>query len=245
MEKIKILILEDNIEEAQVLEKALENKYTVVGVAKNYTEAVAFYHLHKPDLAILDIFIEGERVGTRFATYINENTPIPILFLTSARDKISFSEAKNSNPYSYVLKPIDPFGIQFTIELAFEKFVNEVGQLSTKEEATIKVNEDLFVKKKDSLFKISKEDVFYIEADDKYCKLHTQNNQFLIQKALKTFLEEFSDPFIKTHRKYLVNTHQIERIDIVDYNIILKNKVSVPLSRRYKKEVLEVFTILK
>ncbi|SEE21496.1 DNA-binding response regulator, LytR/AlgR family [Tenacibaculum sp. MAR_2010_89] len=245
MERIKILILEDSKEEAQIVENIVSKHYDVVGVATNYNEAVAFYHLHKPDLAILDVFIEGEREGTRFATYINENRAIPILFLTSAKDKISFTAAKSANPHSYLLKPIDPFGIKFTIELAFEKFVNGVGQLSTKEEAVLKVNEELFIKKKDSLFKISKNDVCYIEVDDKYCHVYTKDAQFLVQKTLKSFAEEFKDIFIQTHRRYLINRNQIERIDTADYNIILKNKMTVPLSQRHKKEVLEIFTILK
>jgi len=245
MEKIKILILEDNKEEAKALEKALVDNYEVVGLATNFNEAVAFYHLHKPDLAILDIFIEGEREGTRFADYINNNTPIPILFLTSARDKESFIAAKNSKPYSYLLKPIDSYGIPFTVELAFEKFVNEIGSLSTKEEATLKVEENLFIKKRGSLFKVSKNDVYFVEAQDKYCKVYTESNQYLIQKTLKSFLEDFKVSFVKTHRKYLVNTNQIERIDVADYNIIMKNKISVPLSHRYKKSVLDMFTILK
>ncbi len=245
MEKIKILILEDSLEEANILQEALKDSYTIVGVATSYNEAVAFYHIHKPDLAILDIFIEGEREGTRFATYINENSPIPILFLTSARDKITFSAAKIENPYSYLLKPVDPFEIKFTIELAFEKFANEVGQLSTKEEASIKINEELLIKKKDCLFKIAKKDVYYVVADDKYCRVHTKDMQFLIQKTLKSFLEDFADSFIRTHRKYLVNKHEIERINIADYNIVLKNGVSVPLSQRHKKDVLKEFNILK
>jgi len=245
MEKIKILILEDNKEEAQIIKQVLADNYTIVGVATNFNEAVAFYHLHKPDLAILDIFIEGEREGTRFAAYINKNKAIPILFLTSAKDKISFKAAKSVNPHSYLLKPIDSFGIKFAIELAFEKFVNGVGQLSTKEEAILKVNEELFIKKKDSLFKISKNDMYYVEADDKYCHVFTKDTQFLVQKTLKSFAQEFTDIFIKTHRKYLVNRNLIERVDTTDYNIILKNKATVPLSNRHKKEVLEVFTILK
>ena len=245
MEKIKVLILEDALEQAQLLEKILSKDYTVVGIASNYIEAVAFYHMYTPDLAILDIFIGAEREGIRFADYINKNRAIPILFLTNAKDTLTFTEAKNANPYNYLLKPVDPFGITFAIELAIEKFANQVGQLSAKEEGSIKVNEELFIKKKDSLFKIAINEVYSIEADDKYCYVYTKDTQFLVQKALKSFAEEFPDTFIKPHRKYLVNRQQIERIDTVDYVIILKNKATVPLSQRHKKEVLDAFTILK
>ncbi|CAL2095080.1 response regulator transcription factor [Tenacibaculum sp. 190524A02b] len=245
MQKIKILILEDDLEQSELLKQLLVKNYTVIGSASNYMEAVALYHMHAPDLAILDIFIEDKREGIRFAEYINKNTPIPILFLTNAKDNISFSEAKNTKPYNYLLKPVDPFGIKFTIELAIEKFANQVGQLSTKEKASLKINDELFIKKKDSLFKISKNDMFYIEADDKYCHIHTENTQFMVQKTLKSFTEEFKNIFIKTHRKYLVNKSKIARIDTVDYNIILKNNISIPLSQRHKKEVIKALPIFK
>ncbi len=245
MQKLKILILEDTLEEASLLEGFLLDRYEIIGIAKNFNEAVAFYHLYKPDLAILDIFINEEREGIRFAEYINTKEPIPLLFLTNAKDTLSFSSAKKTNPFSYMLKPVDLYGIHFNIELALEKFVNGVGQLSTKDSSVIRMNKELFIKKKDSLFKISKDDVFYVEADDKYCHIFTDENKFLVQKSLSSFAEEFSELFIRTHRKYLINRTQISRIDVADYNIILQNEVSIPLSHRHKKEVLALFNILK
>lgn len=245
MDKLKILILEDTVEEASVLQIVLEEKYTIVGIAKDFNEAVAFYHIHKPDIAVLDIFIEGEREGIRFAEYINNTNPIPVLFLTNAKDTITFSSAKKTNPYRYILKPVDPLGIHFSIELAIENFINGVGKLSTKENTVLKVKEELYIKKKASLFKVAIDHVNYVEADDKYCHIYLKDTKFLVQKSLTSLEEEFSELLIRTHRKYLVNRDQINRIDTADYNIILNNGSTVPLSQRHKKEVLELFKILK
>lgn len=245
MEKIKILILEDNTEEGQLLEQILTEEYKVVGVASNYIEAVGLYHLHKPDLVILDIFINDKREGIDLANYINENRMIPILFLTNAKDLETFKGIKNSNAFNYLPKPVDAFVIKINIELALEKFANQYGELSTKENGVVPINEDLFIKKKDSLFKISKDEIYYLEADDKYCHIHTKESKFLIQKSLISFSKEFPKTFFKTHRKFLVNKNLIHRIDIVDCAIILKNNAVVPISQRIKKEMkdgLNIFT---
>ncbi len=79
MEKINILILEDSQEEASILTEILSEHYNVSGVATNYEEGVALFNTTIPDIAILDIFINGVREGIKLADYINTHKPIPIV----------------------------------------------------------------------------------------------------------------------------------------------------------------------
>ena len=245
MEKIDILILEDSPEEASILAEILSEHYNVSGIAANYEEAVQLFDEKSPDIAILDIFIDGERDGIKFADYINKSRPIPILFLTNSKDKISFIAAKKQQPYNYLLKPVDPFGIRFSIELALEKYVNQIGQLSTKEETALQINNTLLIKKGNVLVKVAINDIYYVESDDKYCYIYTNDARFLVQKTLKSFSETLPDNFVSTHRKYVVNINQILSVHSSDYLVVLKNKKDIPVSQRHRKLLLELFTIIK
>lgn len=245
MDKINILIFEDNLEEIEILKEVLSEHYNISGVATTYNDGVKAFNENPPDVAILDIFIDTARDGIRFADYINTNNPIPILFLTNSKDKISFIAAKKYKPYGYLLKPVDPFGIRFAIELALEKYVDQIGQLTTKENAALQINNTLLIKKGNVLVKVAIDDIYYVESDDRYCYIYTSDSRFLVQKSLKSVSETLPENFVSIHRKYVVNTNQILSVHPTDYLVILKNKKNVPVSQRHRKLLLELFTIIK
>ena len=245
MEKLNVFILEDSQEEIEILKIILSEDYTITSIATNYADAIKMFNAKRPDIAILDIFINGEREGIQFAKYIQKTHSIPVLFLTNSKDKISFAEAKKHNPYNYLLKPVDPQSLKFAIELAFEKHVNQVGQLSTKEESALQIDNKLLIKKGNELIKVVVEDIFHIESEDKYCYIHTEDARFLVQKSLKSFAKTLPDNFMSFHRKYLVNTNQIKSVFPTDYTLKLKNNSVLPVSQRHRKLLLEIFTIIK
>ncbi|AXG71498.1 sensory transduction protein LytR [Kordia sp. SMS9] len=245
MEKLSIFILEDHLDEIEILKVILSEEYIISGIATNYKEAVEKFDKKTPDIAILDIFLNGEREGIRFAEYIQATHPIPILFLTNSKDRISFTEAKKHSPYNYLLKPVDPHSLKFAIELAFEKYADEVGQLSTKDENALQIDNILLIKKGNELVKVAVDDIFYIESDDKYCYIHTEDARFLVQKSLKGFAATLPENFVQLHRKYIVNTSQIKSVTPADYTLTLKNGATLPVSQRQRKLLLEIFTIIK
>ncbi|WP_420573788.1 LytR/AlgR family response regulator transcription factor [Kordia sp.] len=245
MEKINILILEDSVEEASILTEILSEHYTICGVATNLEKAIDLFNTSSPDIAILDIFIDGEREGIQFADYINKSRPIPILFLTNSKDKLSFTAAKKQQPYSYLLKPVNPYGIRFSIELAIEKYADQIGQLSTKIENALQVDNKLLIKKGNVLIKVAINDIYYVESDDKYCYIYTEDARFLVQKSLKSFAETLPDNFVSLHRKYVVNTDKILSVYPTDYTLTLRNNISLPVSQRHRKQLLDIFTIIK
>ena len=170
---------------------------------------------------------------------------MPIIFLTSVTDKQTFKNAMLTKPYAYLLKPLKPNEIQFTIELALEKYANDSGQLTTKDESALKVNDNLFIKTGTQLIKIRIQDIFYIESDDKYCFVFTENKRFLVQRSLRSFHEILPEIFLGIHRKYLVNRNSIASIHPNDYTLTLMNDKVLPVSQRYRKTLLELINIIK
>lgn len=245
MEKLNILIFEDDAAEIEILQQILSAEYNISSIAKNYDEGVVALKTQVPDIAILDIYMGGKREGIRFAAYIQNRYNFPILFLTNSKDKLSFTEAKKLNPYNYLLKPVSSQSLKFAIELAFEKYTNQLGELSARAEGILQLADKLLIKKGNLLIKITVNDIFYIESDDKYCFVHTNSQRFLVQKSLRSFSETLPENFINLHRKYITNTDHIQSVFPSDYSITLKNETVLPVSQRYRKKLLDLFTIIK
>jgi DNA-binding NarL/FixJ family response regulator len=121
---VKILVVEDEIIIADNICSTLKNlNLEPTEPALNYTQAIARLMLEpKPDLALLDINLSGQKDGIDVAKFINENCPMPIVFLTAFGDDATIERAKNVKPCGYLLKPFTKANIKPTIEIAVSNF---------------------------------------------------------------------------------------------------------------------------
>jgi DNA-binding response OmpR family regulator len=80
---LKVLIAEDELLIADLLEEALEaGGYDVCGIARTVDEAVALGELHKPDLAILDVRLAKGGRGPEIARRLHSKGKIGVLYAT-------------------------------------------------------------------------------------------------------------------------------------------------------------------
>ncbi len=119
MEKAKILVVEDE----GVLAKGIERKmtalgYIVTGIAFSGEEAILMAEQERPDLVLMDIKLDGEMDGVEAARHIRERFDIPVVYLTAFSDKETIRRAKITEPYGYVLKPVNEREIHCNIEIA-------------------------------------------------------------------------------------------------------------------------------
>ena len=245
MNNLHILILEDEPDYALLIQKVLQKAGYRVSHADNLKDALGLYHSTRPDLVIVDIFLNGEKDGIVFANKINANeaTRCPFIFLTSSLDRTVFNEAKLTVPYSFLLKPFNPLELTYAIDLAMEKFSGETGLLGQGKAITGK--SCFFVKKNDSMIKIEPEDLDYITVEGRYCELWMGGEKFLIQSSLKDMMEQLAiATFIRIHRNHLVNFDRIKSISAANSNVILKDGTELQLSRRYMEEIKKNFPIL-
>jgi len=158
MDKINVLIIEDSSEQSDTLSKTLlSNNYNIVGVARNYSDALALFYEHPVDIIIIDVFLDGKPDGITFAETINIIPDIskPFVFLTSSQDRQIFERAKLTNPFSFLMKPYNELEILYAIEMAVEKFYNQHDVFRSKNLDTVVSNDYLFIKKKNALKKVS------------------------------------------------------------------------------------------
>ncbi len=244
MKSLQILILEDNIDDAQTIINLLSKQYAVT-LVNTLKKAKAIFVTSKFDLAIVDINVDGKLNGIEFAKHIqNAAKPIPFLFLTSMQSKTVFEQAKLTQPFTYLLKPFNHLELQYTIELAVEKFFQQENTLRTNK--TLISDYYILVKKQHLICKINFDDIEYVEVEENYCTLHVSNNKYVVKKSLSKIKEILGkENFEQTHRKFLINFNKVKSINLSENTIYLNSGFQIAISERYKKHLTSRFNIIK
>ncbi len=125
--KKNIIIVEDDNTSAALIKKHLESLgYSIPSVITTGEEAIEKIRNINPDLILMDITLEGKMDGIDTATYLNEVLNIPVVYITSSSDTPTMDRAKESNPFGYIIKPIDKRELKATIELAMMRYDMEL-----------------------------------------------------------------------------------------------------------------------
>jgi hypothetical protein len=126
MANAQILIVEDEeIIAADIKDTLEELGYTVSAVVSSGKEAVQKASETAPDLVLMDIVLKGDMDGIEAAKQIQNYFNIPVVYLTACADDNTLQRAKISEPYEYVLKPLDARELHISIEIALYKHKTE------------------------------------------------------------------------------------------------------------------------
>jgi two-component system, response regulator PdtaR len=130
MEKIKILIVEDESILALGLKKKLENLgYSVTDIAASGNETFNKVNANKPDLILMDIVIKGDIDGIETAAELNKTESIPVIYLTAYADDEILKRAATTEPYGYILKPYKEKELKANIEMAIYRKKSEQDEM--------------------------------------------------------------------------------------------------------------------
>lgn len=147
MDKMKILAVDDNIINLATIEQELKDKYEVITVNSG-ARAIRYLNKDKPDLVLLDVqmaLMDGIETLKEMRTMENGAT-IPVIMLTSKKDKETVIEGSKLGILDYVVKPFDTQDLQSRIDKALKK----VGVLPVEDkelyEGVKKVQEEIAAK---------------------------------------------------------------------------------------------------
>ena len=116
--KKKILIVEDEYVVANSLRLLLEHSgYSVSGIASSADEAYEHLQKHKPDLAILDIRLNGKQSGIDFARKLRAEN-IAFIYLSANSSQKILEEAKETEPYGFLIKPFREKDLLVALDIA-------------------------------------------------------------------------------------------------------------------------------
>jgi|GEM_PF-3520754 len=118
----KILIVEDESIIALDIKHALELKdFDIVGITTNGIDSLRLIEENKPDIVLMDIMLEGDMDGITTAEEIKIRHDIPIIYLTAHSDENTLNRAKATEPYGYILKPVNETEMYSSIVTALYK----------------------------------------------------------------------------------------------------------------------------
>lgn len=119
MNKIKILIVEDDIFIAQDIKEMLEQMdYRVSAIAYDAKSAYTQLANNAPDFVLIDINLGEGEDGISVAEKIRQIYQIPFAFLTSYANRPIVQRAKLTRPSGYIVKPFDQKDLFAVIEIA-------------------------------------------------------------------------------------------------------------------------------
>jgi PAS domain S-box-containing protein len=117
-----IMVVEDEILIAQDLSRILTGfGYDVLPLAATGDDALRTAEARSPDLVLMDIKLKGSMDGIQTAARLHERHHAAIVYLTSHSDEATFSRAKRTNPFGYLVKPFSDRELRMCIEVALSK----------------------------------------------------------------------------------------------------------------------------
>ena len=117
-----ILVVEDNgVIALQIGELLEKNGYRISGTTAYGEEAVTMAQKQKPDLICMDIELMGQIDGIETTQKIHGHADVPIIYLTAYSDGKSFARAKETAPYSYLVKPFTERELLASVELTLHR----------------------------------------------------------------------------------------------------------------------------
>ena len=230
MESLKVLVVEDELVIALNITDCLETLgYKVVKCVSTFESAIKYLLEEKPDIAILDIKIKGNKSGIDVASFITESIKIPFIFLTSVTDPRTFSLAKNLNPSAYLLKPFNRDDLYTSIELAIHNYYKDDSRYDGSELAD---DNSFIIKSKNVYYRVAFNDILFAKSDHVYMELYTiDNKKHLIRSNINALIDILPDNFKQVHRSYVVN----EKFVKAETNqTLMVNGTKIPKSRAYK-----------
>ena len=120
MSKGKILVVDDDRLVLATLSYGLTQAGFEVIDADNGDDAILLAREHRPELALLDIRMEG-LTGFDVAAYLREYLQTPFMFLSAFADEATVAKVKELGAVAYLVKPLDISQIVPAVEAAFAR----------------------------------------------------------------------------------------------------------------------------
>lgn len=212
---IRTLLVDDEEIALYRLAKALEAfpDIHVVGEARDAHTAVQQINDLKPDLVFLDIRMPG---GSGFDV-LDQLQYTPLIVFVTAYEEYAV-KAFEEHSLDYLLKPVTQERLARTIErvLQYRKpaesdILEEVKQLIREKQKEEPIS-TIPVRTGNKIQLIQVAEVCFFTAEDKYVKLHTQQEEKLVEYPLSWLQDRLPTEFIRIHRSYIVNKLMIREI---------------------------------
>lgn len=244
MEKIRVIIIEDEFVIAEDIQSHLElSGYEVLAIFDRAEKALPAIAQFPPDILLVDIQLAGAMDGVALVHEVQTKLSIPIIYITANSDSVTYGRARNTRPHAFLVKPFSPANLLAAVDLALNHFSTQTSPETierpiTKEHNSqpFEVNGSLFIRTKGKYKKVSCSDILFVEAAGSYVHLQTKQERFILSQNLSNFQKKTSLPnLLRIHRSYVIN---IDHIDSFEESFVYIKDHKLPLSENLKEEFL-------
>jgi signal transduction histidine kinase len=144
MQKKRIVIVDDEPDFCKLTALGLKKLGYDVLTATDGQKALNLITENRPDLVLMDIGLTGESDGIELSKQINSYWQIPVVYLTGHTDDETLNRAKATEPFGFVVKPVECRELKITIEIALykAKMESKLKQLNQKLEQANQTQKD-------------------------------------------------------------------------------------------------------
>ena len=194
-------------------------------------EAIEEIRKSRPDLVFLDVQMPGCG-GFDVLELLGSDLRSTIIFVT-AYDEYAL-RAFEAGALDYLLKPFDDARFHRALDRAKDKLAHYTPLQPRRVER-------IMVKSRGEVLFLNVADIDWIEAVGYYACLHVGSDTHILRRTLLELVRDLDeDKFMRIHRSIIVNLSRIHGLELQnggDYEVVLKSKVRLRLSRRFRKRL--------
>ncbi len=234
---LKVLIVDDEPLARENLRILLqeESDIEIVGECANAVEAIGTVHKLRPDVLFLDI--QMPRISGLEMVGMLDPAHRPYIVFLTAFDEYAV-KAFEEHAFDYLLKPIETPRLAKTLtRLRQERTVQDVSVLPENQDVLKFIpctghSRIYLLQMSEVAFVSSRMSGVYVTS--------SEGKEGFTELTLRTL--ENRTPLLRCHRQYLVNMAHLKEIKLEDNGqaeLLLRNGQTVPVSRRYLKNLKE------
>jgi two-component system LytT family response regulator len=244
---IRTLIIDDEENNRERLSRMINDHFpgfSVIGEADGVESGLLAIENLRPELILLDIVMAD---GDAFDLLDRiDKIFFKIIFIT-AHEEYALKAFKFS-ALDYLLKPVLVENLKVAFERAESQLLTDLKlQLSNLQvNLHSPKNKTIVLKTSDKIFLVNIPDIIRCESDWNYTRFFTkEGKRYMVSCPIKVYVDILEDHgFFRIHKSHLVNISCIDSFDKKDGSLILKDETRLPVSRRKKNELLEIFSRL-
>ncbi len=119
---IRVLIVDDETDHAEVMSDALDRFGYARDVTHNLSEALAKLSKKQYDVIVTDLMMDGQPQGLDLLRHANALVPTPVMLMVTAHADIpTCKTALNAGAFDYIEKPLDLEYFRLKVQQAVEK----------------------------------------------------------------------------------------------------------------------------
>jgi two-component system LytT family response regulator len=251
--KLSAIVIEDESKLRNVFIQLLhENcpEIEVIGDADNIQGGYDLIVSKKPAVVFLDIEMPG---GNGFELLARFQTIFFETIFVSSYGHYAIQALKLS-ALDYLLKPVSTDHLVKITEriknaIALKESAFKYNLLKENLQ-NVELEKKLVIQSRDKLEHIPIHAILYLKAEDNYTFIFLENGKrFIVSKTLKEYEEILCDHdqsfFVRIHKSFIVNAHQIKTIERgEECTILLKDNSRLEVARRRKALLMDKYSSL-